>query len=72
MAKGVFVSLNGFEDLRKRIGEAVDNYVPMLDVEMSEISNQFMNRAAEAAPDSCRRATVEPRPASARASRPWR
>jgi hypothetical protein len=50
MAKGVFVSLNGFEDLKKRIGEAVNNYVPMLDVEMSEISNQFMNRAAEAAP----------------------
>lgn len=50
MAKGVFVSLNGFEDLRKRIGNAVNQYIPELDVEMQEISNQFMNRAAQAAP----------------------
>lgn len=50
MAKGVFVSLNGFDDLKKRIGEAVNNYVPMLDVEMQEIANRFQNRAFLAAP----------------------
>lgn len=50
MAKGVFVSLNGFEDLRKRIGEAVDRYVPELDAEMTAVVNGFVNRAVLAAP----------------------